>query len=283
MGSVCRASAATVGHRARVAPSGSWLLLVVLGLLGVSDLSWAQEAAPAAETKAPRCAFQPRDYPDYILWTCNREGTAHAETGVVLWTRTNGAGAEVLSEVWKGPITELASGAEAIIGAHRKSHARCVHYFHLALTEDRSPVWNRATRGFATWLRSEARQRFPELCYVSQPAAADFIIVWGAPGAAMPLAFTVDIPTSSPPASVQPVAPDPLGPTIAQAGARAVALSVYRVETGLDGSIVRLGLSLFSTTAAAETQIGAEREGLGAALQFVASRTVQTARLTLRP
>ncbi len=290
MGPVCGASAAALGRGARRAAWRAWSLgAVILGLLATGEPAWAQADAPSAgatseaEAKAPKCAFQPRDYPDYILWTCNREGTAYAETGIVLWTRTNGAGAEVMSEVWKGPIERLATGAELIIDAHRRSHSRCVHYFHLATAETRTPEWNRATRGFVNWMRSEALSRFPELCYVSQPAAADYIIVWGTPGASMPSAFTVDIPTSSPPAGAQAVAPDPQGPTLARTGSRAVALSVYRVETGFDGSIVRLGLSLFSTTAAAETPVGAEREALRSALQFVAGQTLQSASLALRP
>lgn len=283
MGRVRRERAAAFGPRSRRARCGSWSALMALAFCLATGSALAQTETPAAAAKAPKCAFQPRDYPDYILWTCNREGTAHANTGVVLWTRTNGAGAEVLSEVWKGPLEQLATGSETIINAHRRSHSRCVHYFHLAATENRTPAWNRATRGFVNWMRNEARVRFPELCYVSQPAAADFIIVWGTPGTVMPWAFTVDIPTSSPPASAQPVAPDPQGPTLAQVGSRAVTLSVYRVETGFDGSIVRLGLSLFSTTAAAETPLGAEREGLRTALQFVAAQTTQSASLVLRP
>jgi hypothetical protein len=220
--------------------------------------------------EAPRCAFQRKGHPDYILWVCNPDGTAHSRDSVILWTRRTQSGARVMTEVWNGPTKDLLKQAETVIAHHERSHAHCDRYFHLARTQDRGMDWNVGSAGVRTWLASGPPAPLARLCYSTHPAAADFVIVWGDAGARMPNAFTVDVPTTTDGFEEGDGRPREADAGRAAAGTP-LSVSVYRVQPGLDGTIVRLGTAVFTS---AEVDAGDGPRGPDAllgALRFLAT------------
>lgn len=218
-----------------------WCLVALCSAL--PHLALAQE--PAAVT-AVKCAFQQEEQPRYILWLCNPEGTATSQEGSVLWVRTNAAGAEVMTTVWHGSSEELLSRSTAIIDRHQRAHHGCRHFVHIARANGgRLIAWNTAPRAALSALKAVAAPA-TTLCYAQEPGSADYVVLWASDINRLPNAFTVSIP-----ASADSTAPAPLTPGVPKlepsSGLR-VALGVYRVDPGMDNSILRLGLSVFSAS-----------------------------------
>jgi hypothetical protein len=118
----------------------------------------------------------------------------------------------------------------------------------------------------------DARTLFPQLCYTAEPAAADYVVVWGVPGAPMPYAFTVDIPMQPGGSGKDGMAADSDGPADAPASPRDVDVAVYRVEPGMDGSVVRLGLSVFGVASRDVMTQTSPAPAFEAALRYLASQ-----------
>jgi hypothetical protein len=237
--------------------------LMITALLSTSRLCTAQAQSPApadpeatdaaapADPTGAKCAYQRKEHPDYILWVCNPEGTAPSSEASLLWVRTNAAGAEVLTSVWHGAASELVRRADDIISTHKKSHERCQRYVHLARADGRRMTWNVGTQGMLSgWDRMSASGA-GRLCYAAEPGSADFVIVWSDGNRRLPNAFTVQVPSTSDDRD-SPVPRSTGRPARAARGTPAdLAVAVYRVDPGMDNSILRLGLSLFNAPAAA--------------------------------
>lgn len=205
-------------------------------------LGRAQPAEPAPD-RSVKCAFQQEDQPSYILWLCNPEGTAPSEEASVLWVRTNAAGAEVMTAVWHGESDELLARSGTIIERHRRAHAGCKHFVHLARARGRQITWNTAPPGAVAALKAAAAPD-TAVCYAQEPGSADYVILWATRSAELPNAFTVVIPGSadtSAPSSLTPGLPRRAVP-----GPSRPVLAIHRVDPGMDNSILRLGLSVFS-------------------------------------
>lgn len=223
-----------------------WLLRTGLGVFATASLAAAQPitqpAAVPASSDQLQCAFQRKEYPEYILWVCNPEGTAASLEGSVLWLRTNAAGAEVLTSVWHGSSTEMVKRSESIISSHTRENSRCRSYVHLARAQRGDVDWNLGTPSMIGALKAMGRGNPPGVCYTAEPGAADFIAVWSETADALPNAFTVDIPTTAHGADIpgrQPErTPEPVANTII--------VNVHRVEPGMDNTILRLGLTVFA-------------------------------------
>jgi hypothetical protein len=240
-----------------------------------STASGASAAAPTSD--APRCAFQRKGHPGYVVWICNESGSGHDGAARILRLRTNAAGVETVIPVWTGPLHDIAKHADAIIVKDEQAHAGCSRYFHLARAGQPETTWNAATEAMRDWIDNAARQQHPQLCYSVDPRAADFVIIWSESAEGLPFAFT-EVPRgrSAPQSTGDRSASSPAtgDPTPALAGAREseMALAVYPVESGMDGTVVRLGRSLFVADQSATPAASSATAGLAAALRFLAGQ-----------
>jgi hypothetical protein len=230
---------------------------------GLTRSAHAQAPRDPSPDAPPSCALGRRDHPDYIIWVCDDEGKVYAPTASIFHARTVNGRARVVSRIWSGALADLLRQADVVLEAHDRAHAACTHYFHLARAEGRAADWNTASPAMREWWIHEGSVRFPALCYSPEPAGADFIIAWS-DAAALPDAFSIEIPLRVAPAPAARPLPAPAAST------RDVsALAVYRVREGFDGAVVRLGPSIFASPAAeGEPPSGAGR--LAAALRFLA-------------
>jgi hypothetical protein len=218
---------------------------LLAGLLTIVASS-ARADNPAATSGASddlHCGFTRTDAPGYVIWICNAAGTELSRDGVILWTRTSDAGAEVISPVWTGQVAELPKRVKRIISDHRRNHAGCTRYVHVARATPDGPEWNVAAHSAQPLLKT-LRADHPGLCYTAHPAAADYVLAWGALGA-LPRAFSVQVPRQI------LMAPGENRPTEARfVDDHARALAAYRVVAGLDGAVLRLGMAVFESGAA---------------------------------
>ncbi len=248
-------------------------MLVVLGVAAAAVWGSPERAHtqstdnPAAEA-APSCALGRRDYPDYVIWICDDEGKAYAATASIFHARTVNGRTRVVSRIWSGALADLLRQADAVLAAHDRAHAACTHYFHLARAEGTAADWNTASAAMREWWVREGSVRFPALCYSPEPAGADFIIAWSA-GAALPDAFSLEIPGRVVPARAAQQLPAPApAPDVS-------ALAVYRVREGFAGAVVRLGPSIYASPASqTDAPSGAGR--LASALRFLSVLPAET-------
>jgi hypothetical protein len=162
--------------------------------------------------------------------------------------------------VWSGPLSDVVARADELITAHRAESARCERYFHLANRDAGGTTWNAASEGMRAWWLDEGTARFPGLCYTSEPGNADVVFVWGARASDLPNAFTLELPAPGRETA-------PAGPSLT--GASLGALAVYSLQEGLDGDVVRLGTTLYSTESPADSP--PVSQCLQAALAFLES------------
>jgi hypothetical protein len=222
-----------------------WALGGVLSTVLGAQPARAQSSEPNEDPAGTKCAYQRKEHPDYILWVCNPEGTAPSTEGSLLWVRTNAAGAEVLTSVWHGASTELVRRADDIITTHRKSHARCERYVHLARADGRSMTWNVGTSAMISgWEKASSSTR--RLCYAAEPGSADFVVVWSDGSNRLPNAFTVQVPSTADDRDTKTPRGTGKPARAARGNPSNLAISVYRVDPGMNNSILRLGLSVFS-------------------------------------
>jgi hypothetical protein len=243
-----------------------WLGSVLVALGAVP--AYGQAGAPVESSERELlCAYQRKSHPAYIMWICNPEGTEASTEGSILWLRRNAGGAKVMTSVWRGPSLDLVHQAEDIITRHERRHARCQGYFHVARARGREISWNVGTPAMIADVR--AFSGTGEVCYAPEPGAADYIVFWSENAGGLPEAFTVDIPPG--------VEPDPGSVDAPRAGDGEPATSsiaVYRVDPGMNHSIVRIGLAVFTPRDAADGADGAPvATGFTQALRFVAAQT----------
>jgi hypothetical protein len=216
-------------------------------------LTWAGPASaqvpPDRQDVTPRCTLERRHAPGYVAWICDAEGHAYSDRATVFFVRQARAGGETAQHVWTGPLIELAARFDAIIDAHRLATAHCAGYFHVARAEVGGVVWDRPTRSMTGWWAGPGRLAFSTLCYASQPAGADFVIVWSASGSPLATSF-LSLPRPLEPAST--VTPEGAVPAVNgavtsaddEAPAPPVLLAVYPVHVASEGGTARLGLPM---------------------------------------
>jgi hypothetical protein len=244
---------------------------MLVGLAATCSEATAQPASTDADSTRVQCAYQRKNHPDYVLWICDPEGTSHSRHGSVLWLRKNEAGADVLTRVWEGPSTELVDRAEDIISRHRRTTAHCQRYVHVALARQRAVTWNAAGAGMLPSLRSAFDPKRSGVCYTAEPGIADFVLVWSDRADGLPNAFTVQVPERVEPAGDARRGKTGTRQMPPEVHGTAVALGVYRVDPGMDNSILRLGLGVFPPAPTAPGASKTRGSTLAGALEFLAT------------
>lgn len=143
------------------------------------------------------CVF-PHEEPGYVSWVCDAEGKRLSEAATLHFVRTNLNGARVVLPLWTAPLHEWGARAADVIDSHRKENANCAAYFHVAHpVQGGGTQWNRVTKNMQKWWDKEGKRKFPKFCYISEPWAADYVILWSDFNHAVPYSYSVPSPQTS--------------------------------------------------------------------------------------